>query len=83
MIRITLPVEGMTGNLCRTVVEQALMKVPGVSRAEVDLTAGKALVGYDPALVTRVRLVRAVEDAGYGVPSGGIAACFARGTAAG
>lgn len=69
MTQITLPVEGMSCNHCKMAVEKALLKVPGVSQAAVDLAGKKASVGYDPAAATRDQLVKAVEDAGYTVPA--------------
>ena len=69
MSQITLPVEGMTCNHCKMAVEKALLKVPGVSRAEVDLAGQKASVDYDAAKASRDQLVKAVTDAGYSVPA--------------
>jgi len=67
--QITLSVAGMSCNHCKMAVEKALLKVPGVSRAEVDLTGAKAVIDYDPAATTRDMMVAAVEDAGYTVPA--------------
>ncbi|MGQ0509977.1 MAG: heavy metal translocating P-type ATPase [Betaproteobacteria bacterium] len=63
-IQIRLPIEGMTCSSCVARVEKALTRVPGVSRAEVNLateTANVALAqGADPET-----LVAAVRKAGY------------------
>ncbi|WP_114313930.1 CopZ family metallochaperone [Thermus caldifontis] len=59
---LKLKVEGMTCNHCVMAVKRALMKVPGVERAEVSLERGEALVEgkADPEA-----LIRAVEEEGY------------------
>jgi copper chaperone CopZ len=48
-------------------VEKALLKVPGVSKAEADLADKKASIDYDEAKASREQLVNAVTDAGYTV----------------
>ncbi len=59
---LKLKVEGMTCNHCVMAVKKALLKVPGVERAEVSLEKGEAVVEgqADPQA-----LVRAVEEEGY------------------
>jgi len=59
---IKLKVEGMTCNHCVMAVKKALLKVPGVEKAEVYLDKGEALVEgqADPKA-----LIRAVEEEGY------------------
>ena len=59
---IKLKVEGMTCNHCVMAVKKALLKVPGVEKAEVLLDKGEALVEgqADPKA-----LIRAVEEEGY------------------
>lgn len=69
MAQILLPVEGMSCNHCKMAVEKALLKVGGVSGAEVDLSGKKASITYDVAVATRDQLVKAVEDAGFRVPA--------------
>ncbi|BBL80345.1 copper-transporting P-type ATPase [Rubrobacter xylanophilus] len=63
---ITLPVTGMTCASCANRVEKALARAPGVSSANVNFAAEKASVEYDPEETDPDRLVRAVEEAGYG-----------------
>jgi Cu+-exporting ATPase len=48
-------------------VETALKGLKGVSGANVNLANEKATVTYDPAVVTKADMVKAVKDAGYGV----------------
>jgi copper chaperone len=59
---LKLKVEGMTCNHCVMAVKKALLKVPGVEKAEVSLEKGEALVEgvADPRA-----LIRAVEEEGY------------------
>ncbi|MGM3386195.1 heavy metal translocating P-type ATPase [Stutzerimonas stutzeri] len=63
----TLPISGMTCASCAGRVERALLKVPGVDRAEVNLAAEQVRV--DAHDVDLAGLVQAVEKAGYGVPA--------------
>ncbi|OAN44280.1 haloacid dehalogenase [Chloroflexus islandicus] len=64
---ITLAITGMTCASCSARVEKALRKTPGVLSAEVNLASEQALVRYAPGMVDRADLVKAVEQAGYGV----------------
>ncbi len=64
---ITLAITGMTCASCSARVEKALRKTPGVLSAEVNLASEQALVRYVPGMVDRADLVKAVEQAGYGV----------------
>ncbi len=62
----TLPVSGMTCASCAGRVERALLKVPGVAAANVNLANEQVRVeGDDLGVAT---LIEAVEKAGYGVP---------------
>ena len=65
--RISLPVTGMSCAACVRRVEEALAGTDGVSSANVNLATERATVEYDPARVGTGALIRAVEDAGYGV----------------
>lgn len=60
---VNLVVEGMSCAHCVRAVREALLSVPGVSKAEVDLEAGRARVEGEPVDIDR--LVQAVEDEGY------------------
>ncbi|MDZ4065282.1 MAG: heavy metal translocating P-type ATPase, partial [Tabrizicola sp.] len=62
-----LDVEGMTCASCVARVERALKAVPGVQSASVNLATERADV--TGAAVDRALLVKAVEEAGYDVPS--------------
>ncbi|WAE51930.1 heavy metal translocating P-type ATPase [Stutzerimonas frequens] len=62
----TLPVSGMTCASCAGRVERALLKVPGVTTASVNLANEQVRIeGDDLGTAT---LIEAVEKAGYGVP---------------
>ena len=63
---ITLQVGGMTCASCSSRVEKALLKVPGVLSASVNLATERASV-HSVITVPRAALVHAVETAGYSV----------------
>jgi len=65
IIKISLPVEGMTCAACVGHVENALKGVPGVVEASVNLGTEKASVEFDPAEVRFQVLGDAVSAAGY------------------
>lgn len=65
MATTTLKVQGMTCQHCVRSVTQALESKDGVSRAEVDLQAGRARVDYDDRRVTARELASAVAEEGY------------------
>ncbi|WP_435520943.1 copper ion binding protein, partial [Burkholderia vietnamiensis] len=62
---IELDIDGMTCASCAGRVEKALAKVPGVTRASVNLATERASVDAAPD-VSASRLVDAVRQAGYG-----------------
>jgi len=62
----TLPVSGMTCASCPGRVERALLKVPGVASASVNLANEQVRVESSEADLAA--LIEAVQKAGYGVP---------------
>ncbi|GAB6171530.1 hypothetical protein JCM15765_10080 [Paradesulfitobacterium aromaticivorans] len=60
--RIVLRIKGMTCGHCRAAVERALLGVPGVTGAQVNLMRQQAVV---MGLVDRALLIQAVDDSGY------------------
>ena len=62
--RRELAVHGMTCASCAGRVERALSRVPGVTRAEVNLASEKAIV--EGLALRPAALIGAVQDAGYG-----------------
>ncbi|MBI4347640.1 MAG: cadmium-translocating P-type ATPase [Elusimicrobia bacterium] len=67
--RVVLPVPGMHCASCVAKIEAALSGVRGVKAAAVHLPSRTAAAEYDPAQVTGEMLRRAVEAAGYRVPT--------------
>ena len=61
-----LSVDGISCAACVSRVEKALLKVPGVHAASVNLASEQAFVEAD-ASVTAAQLLAAVQAAGYGV----------------
>ena len=61
---IVLKIEGMTCGHCKSSVEKALLKVPGVTQAEVDLAHKQAVV---IGTADRSSLAKAIDEAGYKV----------------
>jgi P-type Cu+ transporter len=70
LVRVEIPVTGMTCASCVGRVERAFEKVPGVLEANVNLASEKATVRYVAGEVERRDLQRAVEGAGYGLSRG-------------
>lgn len=61
----TIQVEGMTCGGCTASVTRVLTALPGVAKAEVQLSPGQATVEFDPARVTHAELCAAIDDAGF------------------
>jgi P-type Cu+ transporter len=64
---VSMGVEGMTCASCVNRIERFLRKTEGVVEANVNLATERATVRFDPAVVGRDELVRAIEAAGYDV----------------
>ena len=64
---VILPVEGMTCASCVAHVEKALLGLPGISKARVNLATGKVAVEYDAVKVGIPEMVQAVADIGFTV----------------
>ncbi len=62
---VRLQIEGMTCASCVGRVEKALLRIPGVRAAEVNLATEIATVSVLPAMVDAARLLAAVRKAGY------------------
>ena len=61
----TVPIEGMTCAACSAAVERAVRKLPGVTEANVNLTAENLRLSYDESQVSLENVAQAVNDAGY------------------
>ncbi len=64
MKETVLSIEGMTCNHCVQSVQKALSQLPGVSKVQVQLTPGKAILSSDQDLDIPEAL-KAVEEEGY------------------
>lgn len=62
---VSLALYGMHCSSCAGVIEKQLKKVPGVSRANVNFAAEKALVTITPGVTPTNDLLAAVKKAGY------------------
>ena len=62
---VTLAIDGMTCASCVSRVEKALLRVPGVVRAEVNLATESASVTLATRHIDEAALLAAVERAGY------------------
>lgn len=62
---VTLAVPGMTCAACPITVKKALSKVEGVSKVSVGFEKREAVVTFDDAKTSVLKLTTATEDAGY------------------
>ncbi|MDE0735055.1 MAG: copper ion binding protein [Pirellulaceae bacterium] len=65
MTETSFSIEGMTCGHCVGVVTRALLEVPGVTSAAVDLEQEKARVAYDHGQASEEHLIEAVRSAGF------------------
>lgn len=65
MKKITIPIRGMHCASCATTTEQALTKVPGVAKVNVNYAMERATVEYDEAKASPEHLAHAIKDNGY------------------
>ena len=61
----SLQLAGLRCAACTGIIEQALMRVPGVKAAQVSAAAERATVSWDPELTRPSALMAAVRAAGY------------------
>jgi copper chaperone CopZ len=66
---LNLTVRGMTCGNCARSVERTLAATPGVTKALVELQGERATVEFDPQMVTKETLEKAVRELGYEVPA--------------
>ena len=62
---VILKIGGMTCVMCVKAIEDALGKLDGISKVNVNLTAEKAYVTYNPEVTTITDMKNAIEDLGY------------------
>ncbi len=63
------PVSGMRCATCSSTIEEALERIEGVLQADANYATGEVHVAYDEDAVRASRLVEAIEEAGYSVPT--------------
>src|SRR4030043_2346170 len=66
LVRIDLPITGMSCASCALKIEKGLAKVEGVSQATVNFAAEKATVFFHPGHTDVSHLIDKVKDLGYG-----------------
>lgn len=65
MAEVTLFVENAENAKDIQALENSLMQINGVERALVDIEDGETKISYDENRVTRIDLVRQIEDHGF------------------
>ncbi|MFQ5474924.1 MAG: copper ion binding protein, partial [Candidatus Nanoarchaeia archaeon] len=65
--KVSIPITGMTCVSCAKTIESSIKNVKGVSDANINFAAEKALVEYDASIAKREDIEAAIEDAGYNV----------------
>lgn len=65
MTEITLGIKGMTCQMCVRHVREALEKLNGVDRADVDLQNKETRITFDETKATLDGMRKAVKEAGY------------------
>ncbi len=65
--RVVVPIRGMTCAACVSNVEKALMKVPGILQASVNLATEEASVQVEPGNEWAAEMERSLSQAGYGL----------------
>ena len=69
LVRIDLPITGMSCATCALKIEKGLAGVEGVSKATVNFAAEKATVVFHPEQTDLTHLIDKVKDLGYGAKS--------------
>lgn len=65
--QMTLTVTGMTCGGCENAVKRAVSSLEGVSDVDASHRENRVTLTYDPAKVTREKIARQIENAGYQV----------------
>jgi mercuric reductase len=65
MARITLKIPEMHCNSCVMRLEAIEDELPGVIRADASYHSGRMVVDYDESLLTKEKILAAVEAKGY------------------
>lgn len=67
MQKLELKVSGMTCGGCERSVQNALTSRAGVTSAKADRVAGVVAIEFDPAVIQRPVLEKAITEAGFQV----------------
>ena len=67
MESVELRIDGMTCSGCVNSIQNALYRQDGVNKAVANVGSGLVTVEFDPAVISREGLVRAIADAGFDV----------------
>lgn len=62
---LELGIRGMTCAACVRRIERALLRLPGVRQASVNLALERATLRYDPSRVDEAAIRRAIRELGY------------------
>lgn len=63
----TFSVPDVSCGHCKSAIERALQPLEGVSEATVDIDGRTVSVAYDSDVVSRARLIKEIDEAGYAV----------------
>ena len=63
--KITFKIDGMTCSNCSQTIEKKLNQTAGVTKAVINFANEKGTVEYDPATITKRKILDVVRDAGY------------------
>jgi copper chaperone len=69
MTTLTISVPEIHCDHCKSSIEGALVPLPGVASARVDIPVRTVTVAVDETMTDRARLVAAIEEQGYDVPA--------------
>ena len=67
MEKVQIKVSGMTCGGCERSVQNALTSRQGVASAKADRTAGVVSVEFDPVVIARAAIEKAITEAGFKV----------------
>ncbi len=63
--KVVLKIGGMTCASCVKTIENSLLRLDGTVEVNIDLAGEKALVIYNPNIVTQADIKRTIEETGY------------------
>jgi len=63
--KVVLKIGGMTCATCVKTIENTLLRLDGIIEINIDLAGEKAIVIYNPNIVTQANMRRTIEEAGY------------------